>query len=70
MNTSVTSAQKAAAADAGAGFVDLGDYLCGPTSCPAIIGDTLVYSDDHHLPASISEKLAGPLDETLDAWLP
>ena len=70
LNAAVTSAQKAAAADAGAGFVDLGNYLCGPTSCPAIIGDTLVYSDDHHLTASISEKLARPLDEALDAWLP
>ena len=70
LNRAVTLAQRAAAAEAGAGFVDLTDYLCNRASCPAIIGDTLVYSDDHHLTASFSEKLAAPLDRALEEYLP
>lgn len=58
-----------AAADTRADLVDLTPYFCSD-SCPAIIGDELVYRDSHHLTASYSSELAGPLEEKLAPYLP
>jgi peptidoglycan/LPS O-acetylase OafA/YrhL len=44
---------------AGATFIDLTGYLC-TASCPAIIGDKLVYRDSHHITATFSTAL-GPV---------
>ena len=56
-NTSIRNAQYAAAAANGATVVDLTDYFCNETDCPAIIGSTLVYSDEHHVTATFSKQL-------------
>jgi hypothetical protein len=42
---------------AGASFIDLTNYLCSPTWCPAIVGNTLIYRDSHHLTATYSAEL-------------
>jgi peptidoglycan/LPS O-acetylase OafA/YrhL len=44
---------------AGATFIDLTGYFC-TVSCPAIIGDTMVYRDSHHITATFSTAL-GPV---------
>lgn len=41
--------------------VDLTDWLCTDDVCPAVIEDTIVYHDRHHLTATFSRSLAGPL---------
>jgi peptidoglycan/LPS O-acetylase OafA/YrhL len=46
---------------AGASFVDLTDYFCSATWCPAIVGDTLIYRDSHHITATYSTDLAAVL---------
>ena len=51
----------ALAADAAAGFpvVDPEPWICTRTTCPAIVGNYLVYRDDTHLTADF-QHLAGP----------
>ncbi|MGC0368422.1 acyltransferase family protein [Microbacterium sp. SLBN-111] len=56
---------EAEAADAnGSPVIDLTDYLCSDV-CNPVIGDTLVYRDAHHLTATFSAELAGPLGAAL-----
>jgi peptidoglycan/LPS O-acetylase OafA/YrhL len=43
-------------------FLDLADYVCDDTRCPAEIGNVLVYLDDNHLTASYATTIA-PLIE-------
>lgn len=38
-----------AAKDIGAVWVDVSNWICGPKICPVVIGDRVVYRDDHHL---------------------
>ncbi|MFC4947366.1 acyltransferase family protein [Pseudonocardia sp. GCM10023141] len=38
-------------------FVDIADAVCGPTFCPAEIGNVLVYLDDNHLSASYAGSM-------------
>jgi peptidoglycan/LPS O-acetylase OafA/YrhL len=64
-NPSIRAAQFAAAAEYGATVLDLSDYFCNDSSCPAVIGRTLVYSDEHHLTATFSRSLAPVLREKL-----
>ncbi|WP_243064240.1 acyltransferase family protein [Humibacter sp. RRB41] len=64
LDSATRDAQKRTAAALGVPMIDLNDYLCG-TSCPAIIGDTLVYRDSHHLTATFAAELAGPLGRRL-----
>lgn len=59
VNAPVIAGQRAAADAAGATFVDVTDLLCGRELCPAVIGATLVYGDEHHLTATFSARL-GP----------
>ncbi|MGO2311130.1 SGNH hydrolase domain-containing protein [Brachybacterium tyrofermentans] len=57
---------EAAAVESGATFLDLSRYFCNETNCPAIIGNTLVYRDGHHLTAHFSREMAGPLWKELE----
>jgi hypothetical protein len=43
-------------------FLDLADRVCGPSFCPAVVGNVLVYLDDNHLTASYARSMA-PLVE-------
>ena len=38
-------------------FIDIREWLCTPTTCPPIIGNTLVYTDQSHLSYPIQAKL-------------
>ncbi|GAB3389751.1 acyltransferase family protein [Humibacter soli] len=68
LDSATRAAQKSTAAALGVPLIDVNDYLCGRT-CPAIIGDTLVYRDSHHLTATFAAELAGPLGSKLDPLL-
>jgi peptidoglycan/LPS O-acetylase OafA/YrhL len=69
LNPAIREAQQDAAAQHGAAFVDLTDFFCNDSTCPAIIGSTLVYSDEHHLTATFSRTLAPALQQRLAAYL-
>ena len=65
LNPSIRAAQVAAAEEHGAHVIDLTDYFCNERDCPAVIGATLVYADEHHLTATYSRTLAGVLQQRL-----
>ncbi len=52
----------------GATFIDLTGYFC-TTSCPPIIGATMVYRDSHHLSATFAASLAPVLEPRIDELL-
>ena len=68
-NPSIRAAQAIVAEQHGGAVVDLSDYFCNATTCPAVIGATLVYSDEHHVTATFSRSLADVLEERLAAVL-
>lgn len=68
-NTSISAAQRAAAERTGNGFLDLGDYFCNSIDCPAVIGSTLVYGDEHHVTATWSALLGPVLEERLAPYV-
>lgn len=43
-------------------YLDFTDYLCNAVECPAILGNTVVYRDRHHIAASMSTTLAPVVD--------
>lgn len=49
--------------------VDMTDAVCQPDVCPVVGGNVLVYHDEHHLTASYSRSLAGPLGRRLQPIL-
>ncbi|WP_163539690.1 acyltransferase family protein [Gracilibacillus sp. YIM 98692] len=44
-------------------FADLSDYFCDEEACYPVIGDVIVYRDQHHLTATYARTLAEPLRE-------
>lgn len=48
--------------------LDLSDYYCAGDSCPAVVGNVLVYRDGDHITASFAKTLAPALDEWLLRW--
>lgn len=48
----------------GVAVVDLGSYFCRNDSCPPVIGNMLVYRDNH-LTATFARTLSGPLKRAL-----
>jgi len=65
LNDELVEIQRTAGAATGADVIDLTEYFCNTESCPPIIGDTLAYSDEHHMTATFSRQLAPALDEAL-----
>jgi peptidoglycan/LPS O-acetylase OafA/YrhL len=51
----------------GADIIDLSEAACPVDPCPLVIGDVLVYRDNHHLTATFAASLAGPLERALQA---
>lgn len=49
---------RAAEAAKGVTLVDLNDALCGRDTCPAVVGNIVVFRDNHHLTATYSLALA------------
>lgn len=59
----------AARATPGAVVVDMTSSFCTAGSCPAVIGNVLVYRDSHHLTRTYVTTLVGPLGRRTDAAL-
>jgi peptidoglycan/LPS O-acetylase OafA/YrhL len=57
--------ERAAAKAADATVVDLSHAICPGDPCQAVIGDTIVQRDDHHLTATFAASLAGLLEAAL-----
>ncbi|MCY0903569.1 acyltransferase family protein [Arthrobacter sp. H14-L1] len=55
---------EAAAKIPGLGVVDLHDYFCADGTCPAVIGNVLVYRDNH-MTNTFAKTLTGPLGAAL-----
>lgn len=51
-------------------LIDLGDSVCAPTVCPAVVGNIIAYHDHSHLSASFATTLAPALDEALHEAAP
>jgi len=49
------------------GLIDMNDGICTPTSCPMIVGNVVVWRDQHHLTATYSRTLATVLGERIEA---
>ena len=62
---SLPDAEMAAAAAAHVQYVPVVDLACGPTRCPVIVGDLLVYRDPSHLIATYVVWLAPELGRLL-----
>ena len=46
-------------------LVDMNSLICGPVSCPAVIGNVLVYQDNHHLTSTYALTTAPYLEKRL-----
>jgi peptidoglycan/LPS O-acetylase OafA/YrhL len=57
--------ERAAAESANATVVDLSDAVCPGDPCQAVIGNTIVQRDDHHMTATFAASLAGLLEAAL-----
>ena len=57
--------ERAAAKAANATVVDLSNAICPGDPCQAVIGNTIVQRDDHHLTATFAASLAGLLEAAL-----
>ncbi|WP_420029090.1 SGNH hydrolase domain-containing protein [Leucobacter chromiireducens] len=68
--TTRTQLAEAAASVPGVSLIDLTDLICPGEACAPIIGDVLVYRDQHHLSASYSRSLAPFLGERRGTLLP
>lgn len=64
------AADRAAAQQTGSTYLDLLPYLCDDTTCTPVIGQYLVYRDQHHLTATFSEALAPVWKKRLQELLP
>jgi peptidoglycan/LPS O-acetylase OafA/YrhL len=62
--------EKQAARDTGATIVDMSKAICPSDPCPPIIGNRLVYRDNHHLTATFARSLAGALAAALPVITP
>ncbi|HEX5149372.1 MAG TPA: acyltransferase family protein [Candidatus Limnocylindrales bacterium] len=57
--------ERAAAAASNATVIDLSDAICPGDPCQAVVADTIVQRDDHHLTATFAASLAGRLEAAL-----
>ncbi len=49
--------------------IDLSGAVCTDDLCPVVVGNILAYHDEHHLSATFSRSLAGPLGRALHPLL-
>ena len=38
-------------------LIDMNEYVCDPTKCPSVVGNILVYFDEHHLTSNYSKTM-------------
>ncbi len=53
----------------GAELVDLTDQICSEDTCPAVVGNVVVYRDSHHLTETYARLLADTLGTRMDEAL-
>ena len=70
LDPQLTAAEEAVTREPGATYVNLNPYLCDADSCPAVIGDLLVYRDVNHLTATFARYLAPTLQEQVEEARP
>jgi len=46
-------------------LIDMNPLICGPATCPAVVGNVLVYQDDHHLTSTYTLTTAPYLEQRL-----
>jgi peptidoglycan/LPS O-acetylase OafA/YrhL len=46
-------------------LIDMNSLICGPVSCPPIVGNVLVYQDNHHLTSTYALTTAPYLEKSL-----
>ena len=46
-------------------LIDMNSLICGPVSCPPVVGNVLVYQDSHHLTSTYALTTAPFLEERL-----
>jgi peptidoglycan/LPS O-acetylase OafA/YrhL len=46
-------------------LIDMNSLICGPVSCPPVIGNVLVYQDNHHLTSTYALTTAPYLEQRL-----
>ncbi len=46
-------------------FVDFTDYFCDATTCPAVIGNVIVYKDDNHVTSSYLKTMTPMVEQEL-----
>ncbi|MDP9431680.1 MAG: acyltransferase [Actinomycetota bacterium] len=63
------AAERATVARAGGRYVDVTPWFCVGTSCPAVVGNLLVYRDDNHLTTSYAGWLAPLVAAEVEAAL-
>ncbi|HYN68148.1 MAG TPA: acyltransferase family protein [Ornithinibacter sp.] len=56
----------AAQGQPGVHLVDLNDFICPDTRCAPVIGQVLVYRDEHHITATYARSLANAMESRLD----
>jgi peptidoglycan/LPS O-acetylase OafA/YrhL len=59
--------ERRVAEGAGARYVGVARWLCSPTTCPAVVGNLLVYRDDNHLTTRFVEWLTPVIAAETDA---
>jgi hypothetical protein len=63
--TGFNTPHEAAAATVGVPIIDLTDWICSDTLCPAVARDRLIWRDRHHLTATYAADLA----PVVEAWM-
>jgi peptidoglycan/LPS O-acetylase OafA/YrhL len=56
------------AIEQGAGVIDPVPWFCDLTTCPAVVGNVIVYSDRSHMTASYAQLLRSRLETALSPW--
>jgi hypothetical protein len=41
----------------GVKLIDMNKFVCDPTECPSVVGNVLVYFDEHHLTSTYSKTM-------------
>ena len=65
VNVAWLGEEERAATGGGAGFVDPTPWVCPSTPCPAVIGNFMVFRDEHHLTTPFSAALWSRLGDAL-----
>lgn len=68
-NWSSAMQQRAADSLPDVALIDVNDAICPTASCPAVIGNVLIFRDSNHLTATYARSLAPRLDAALGGFL-